>query len=103
MSTTDYTYDNETEVRLILAAGEIPVGSTVTKVKGQKPYVIKNEVVIYNPGEAKTVIPAADGVRFLFDEQGNINAINAQVDLVWMASARQAFEWLGRALEETPQ
>jgi len=81
-------------MKIILPAKEIPVGSTVTKKSGQKKYILKDYVRIYNDGIVFTPsLIAGKDVLFLFDAAGNISAIAATTEIVWIVSDKDLHEY----------
>jgi len=81
-------------MKLILPAREIPVGSTVTKVTGNVTYVIRDSIKIYGTPEVQQEIKATDGVRFIVNERGDINAVSGNTELAWVVSTEQLSRWL---------
>ena len=76
-------------MKIIVPAIEIPAGEQVTKVTGSKPYIIKDDLRIYDEksGAPRTLV-ALEGTRLLVGADGNANAISARTELVWAASVQ---------------
>lgn len=81
-------------MKLILPAREIPGGSTVTKVTGNVTYVIRDSIKVYGTPEVQQEIKAIDGVRFIVNERGDINAVSGNTELAWVVSTEQLGRWL---------
>ena len=71
-----------TDVKVILPARIIPLGSTVTKRTGTKEYVLRDRITVYDNGDSKQEIIASDGAVYLSSE-GCANAIASETNLVW--------------------
>lgn len=80
--------------RIILHAAEIPIGSTVTKKTGEKPYILRKELTIYGKmADVPQKIVAKD-VFFMIDERGGINAIPHDQELMWHVNEHELYRWL---------
>jgi len=96
MSDWPFDYDNR-KFKLILPAGEIPLGATVSKVTGKAQYTLGVSLKVYglhklNPNQTEpTEIKAGEGVVFLIDS-GKANAISTQTELIWYARADEVDE-----------
>ena len=82
------------QLKLIVPAGDLPDGAVVTKVTGQKKFVIKRVLTIYyepsaGPAENKRTIPAEAGCVFLVDGDGNANAVGAEKEVKWVVGLDQ--------------
>ncbi len=76
-------------MRLTMKAGDIPVGSLVTKVTGKKQYRLHEVVNVYSkhPETCSAQKLHHEGVRFLMDMEGlYIEAIPATLELSWQVS-----------------
>jgi hypothetical protein len=87
----------EMMLRVLMPAGEIPVGATVTKRTGEKPYILRDKITIYT--EPKQEIKAGDQARFLVGDNGDVNVVAMVTELLWTVSESQLSEFL----EGTPQ
>lgn len=70
-------------LKIISRLGDIPVGSTVTKIGGQKEYVVRDRVDIYTEGGVAQRIYADDCCLYLTGSEGYINAHGFEKELVW--------------------
>lgn len=94
-------------VKVILPAGEIPLDALVTKVTGEKEYLLREEIIIYGKLEnhestgdkSKTVIKAGENCRFLLGVNGDVNAIDCNTKLAWIVSKVDLLEWLENEIE----
>jgi hypothetical protein len=94
------------EITVVLPAEKIPLGSTVTKVRGRKEYKLVDRLRVYPmrlaDQEAGESVPqeivAEPGVRFLLDG-GTANAILASTELMWTTSGQYLVDWLRRGLD----
>ena len=80
--------------KIIIQANEIPLGSIITKIRGEKEYVIRNEIIIYNKDGAKTNIKAQGSSRFLINDTGDINVVGPDLELVWLAGEYELVQYL---------
>lgn len=90
----DTTYDMLL-MEVLLPAGDIPDGSTVTKRTGAKEYILKHKIKIYadkNSGTTPQVLEA-DGVKYLTGD-GAINAISDNVVLIWKTTTGELHRFL---------
>lgn len=69
--------------KLILKADQIPLGSTVSKITGEKKYTISDVVNIFQENKPSIIIKAENGGRFLMPSDGYICAVNADKELLW--------------------
>jgi len=83
-------------LKLILQAAKIPEGSVVTKIRGQKEYVIRDKIIVYGEEGIRREMVAKGGARFLANPTGDLNAVNGDVELVWLLEVWE----LDRFLEE---
>lgn len=80
-------------IKLILLAGQIPLGSIVTKITGEKRYVLKDRLRVFTEeGETRTVNCDA-GTRFLVYE-GDANVVSCDKELIWLATDDEARDYL---------
>lgn len=86
-------------LKVIAPLGDIPVGSTVTKIGGHKEYVVRDRLTVYDENGTQQTIYANDGSLYLTDGSGYINAYGFGKELVWHTS----IEDLNHAHTETPQ
>ena len=77
-------------MKVILPAQSIPDGSTVTKVTGRKLCKLVNTVKIYGEHKEEVVV---QGCKFLISD-GNINAIPALTELIWIVEELELLRYL---------
>ena len=87
--------EDEVFLKILMPAGRIPLESRVTKVRGAKPYTIRDRIRVFGEGGDRREIVAQQGARFVVAENGDANAIGDDVELVWYAA-----HWLVRDLVE---
>lgn len=94
----DTTHDMIT-IDVLLPAGDIPDGSTVTKRTGAKEYTLKQKIKIYADKDSGTSpqVLEADGVKYLTGD-GAINAISDNVVLVWKTTTGELHSFLDKLL-----
>lgn len=98
------------EITVVLPAGKIPLGSTVTKRTGRKTYTLKDRLRVFSVpltkaekeagavrGEGQEVV-AEPGVLFLVNE-GDANAIPSSTELMWTTTAQYLTDWLRHGLD----
>lgn len=85
-------------MKIVLPAGEIPIGSRVTKRTGTNVYKLIDMVRIFSDikGEPAKKIKADEGVVFLTGVQGggDINAVSAKTELVWITDRETLLDYL---------
>ncbi len=86
-------------IKLILPAGEIPVGSVVTKKNGEKQYTLKDKIRIFDANQNTTTINASDGTKLLVADTGDANVIKDDVELVWEAEEYQVISYVENRIE----
>lgn len=86
------------EMKIILKAGQIPVGSKVTKKTGSFVYLIKNTIRIFD--EKFKDIRSGDDSRFLISSCGDINVIGSETEVVWLTDIYGAKRFIDNLLEE---
>jgi hypothetical protein len=79
-------------MRVLLPAGDIPIGATVTKRTGEKPYILRDKITIYT--EPKQEIKAGDQARFLVGENGDANVVAMITELLWTVSEDELSDYL---------
>ncbi len=90
----DTTYDMLL-IEVLLPAGDIPDGATVTKRTGAKEYKLKHKIKIYADKDSGTSaqVLEADGVKYLTGD-GAINAISDKVVLIWKTTTGELHQFL---------
>ena len=83
--------------KVILSAYMIPLGSTVTKVTGEKPYTLRDAITIYGKTiKDRRVIKADKGTLFLVNAEGDINVIDDAYGICWRVEGYDLQEYLKR-------
>lgn len=80
-------------LKIILPAGEIPLGSTVTKKTGTKEYLLKDRLRVFGETGDRREIVAQPGCVFLVSE-GDANAIPSTTEMLWTCQDWQLERWL---------
>jgi hypothetical protein len=80
------------KMRVLLKAGEILLGSTVTKRTGEQEFTLRDSITIYT--EPKQVIKALAYARFLVSSKGDISVVAMETELLWVASDHELLEFL---------
>ena len=80
--------------KMILPSWQIPLNSTVTKITGQKPYTLKDRVIVYGEAGDKRELRANDGTVFIVSNTGDINAISNTTELLWEAEKWAILDFL---------
>ena len=71
-------------LKVIAKLGDIPVGSTVTKIGGSVEYIVKAKLTVYNEAVGtNTDLFAGEGCLFLVGTAGAINAFGLEKELIW--------------------
>ncbi len=77
-------------LKVIAKLGDIPVGATVTKVKGCFEYTVRDRLTIYRQGGDKQEMLAENGCVFLQDSSsGRANAYGMDKEVVWHTSLEE--------------
>ena len=90
-------------MKVIMTAGEIPLGATVTKKMGEKKYTLSEKVIIWgDTKERQQEIKADADTRFLMaqDMSPSISAISVTTELVWHVDSRTLYNALGKMHDE---
>lgn len=74
-------------LKLVIAAGYIPEGATVTKPTGEKEYTLTSEIKFYGEGAPENV-KADKNIRFLVCGP-SINIITTDKELAWRVDASE--------------
>ena len=95
----------EKEIKVVLMAKNIPLGTMVTKKTGEKVYELNNKMTIYHSKvggqecKTPTVVSCEPGTVFLLS-QGSINSIPDTVELCWHTTYRDMYAFLENKLDE---
>jgi hypothetical protein len=85
-------------MKVLIQARSIPVGSTVTKKTGDKPYTLRDDVKIYGSTQEQTEalreLKADEGTRFLISQTGDISIISGDVELLWHVTEEVLYQYL---------
>lgn len=72
--------------KVLIPVGDIPLDATVTKRTGEKPYKVRDKLVVYySDKRQREMLTAAGDVRFLVNENGDANAIANTTEVLWYA------------------
>jgi hypothetical protein len=86
-------------MKVLITAAMIPTGSTVTKKTGEKPYIIRDDIKIWgaiNAEQKDTMreLRADKGTRFMVADDGNINIIAEDTELLWHVDAMTLYHYM---------
>ena len=81
--------------RLLMAARDIPLESTVTKRNGDNRYTIRDRINVFSENGEVRFIMADNTSRLLVSETGDATAIGQDTELLWFADAADVDELLG--------
>jgi len=86
-------------MKVILPAQAIPAGSTVTKITGQKAYILRDDIKIYgsvNPEQQEMLreLRADKGTRFMVSSDGNISIVAGESELIWHVDADELYRYM---------
>ena len=80
-------------MKLLIPLGEVSEEALVTKFRGDKPFLVKDSVIIWGPGpgQEKTIL-AEEGARFLVSaEDGlSIHAWPSTTEVIWEITEEEA-------------
>lgn len=73
-------------VKVIVPAGRVPNGATVTKRNGTNVYTVAREIRVYMQERVPpTVVKAEDGGVFLLNGGPSVSCVSGTTELVWHA------------------
>lgn len=85
-------------MKVLIAVRDIPVGSSVTKKTGDKPYTLRDDVKIYGSTqeqrETLRELKADEGTRFLIAQNGDISIVSGDTELLWHVAERDLYQYL---------
>jgi hypothetical protein len=83
-------------MKVILPVYEIPIGSTVTKITGDKEYIIKDKIIVYGDPNLTKELKSDDSTRFLVSKNGdlNISVISWDKEMLWNVSDEELYRYL---------
>ena len=91
----------EDVLRILLPAGSIPSGSTVSKRTGEATLILRHGLKVYSDTKGEKPMEI-DGL-FLVDGSGNINQTSPKTLFHWHVAAEALIDELQLCWEETPQ
>jgi hypothetical protein len=95
----------ETELRVLLPAGEIPSGATVAKRTGENRYTLSYDLMLYQEDALRK--EGAQPVRveglFLVGERASITQVKPETMLHWIVTAEDFVETIQRSWEPEDQ
>jgi hypothetical protein len=99
MKTFDQLNEDQDVIKIILPAKCIPISSIVSKKNGTKLYIIRHLIRIFNDKGLENEIKCDEETRFLISinpvmNDGSVNVINGNTELVWYAEARDVISYL---------
>jgi hypothetical protein len=74
---------------------EIPDNALITKRRGNKRYKVKRIITIYNQLGSNKEIKATEGALFIVDDEGNINMIDSNTEVIHIMDRKDVLEMLG--------
>lgn len=95
-------------MKVIMRAMDIPVGSRVTKIHGNKVYKLVDKINIYGEpaepgGDFRRVTPLF-GMRFMVEEKpsdgedASVSAVSGDNELLWLVEDTELFDHLDEKL-----
>jgi len=88
------------EIKIILPAKYIPIGSTVHKKTGTVKYILKDSISIYNNSVLVHKLKSDDGTLFMTSINGDINAIGKDTELIWCTDSDALSDYLEYQFEQ---
>ena len=74
------SHDNEAKTfRFVLPLADIPDGFEITKITGNKKYVVRREVVLHDSDQK---LVAEKGAAILIDASGNMSLVSETKDVI---------------------
>lgn len=93
-----------TPISVNLPIGDVPENATITKIRGSKPYVVRDKLTVYTyleKGPPQTI--AAAGTRFLVADDGSVVAAAYNQQFEWHTTYEDLHHWLSEQLEPVGQ
>jgi len=87
------------KIKVIMPVGDIPLGTTVTKLTGKKEYLIRDEFRIYED-DSNYAVTAKSGTRFMVSDDGNVECVPADYEALWHVDAETLMNYLDDMLTE---
>lgn len=84
-------------MKVIVKAKEIPIGSEVRKIGGEKLYELVNQIKIYQiEGKPNQEIKADNNAFFLVpkDRSFSISVVSGETELVWDVDPQDLYTWI---------
>ncbi len=85
-------------MKVIQSLKNIPEGSIVTKITGNKEYIVRSSIKIY--GDKPQELKAQDGTRFLVANDGSISCLHGETELAWHVTEINFLRWLEMYINE---
>jgi len=85
-------------MKLLIEAKQIPNGATVSKKTGDCVYTLRDEIKIWGtctPENMDTLkeLRSDKETRFMISENGNINVVSGDKELLWHASNEELYRF----------
>jgi len=80
-------------IRILARVGDLEDGSKVTKRTGEKIYIVRRSITIYD-GKDSQKIECKGGAVFLVDSNGNANVYDYGTTVLWSASVSDVFRYI---------
>lgn len=81
-------------IKVILKAGSIPLGSTVTKVRGDKTYLLKDRLTLFDAQSQIRELKASVDTKILVSSNGDGVAVSNDTELCWYADEQDILNFL---------
>jgi hypothetical protein len=92
---------NKNMMKLLIPIKDVPEGERVTKKTGEKLYTVRDRIRIFSDDvNVRKEIKADDGVRFLVNDNGDVNAVDAKSEYIWYVDVDTAAQWLSQQVDQ---
>ena len=89
-------------MKVLMPVSEVPIGSTITKKTGEKEYTVREKIRIFGDNTHQKEICADDNTRFLISDNGDINVISGDTEVLWLVTSEKLYQYLYEIIEKRP-
>ena len=89
-------------MKVLLEVKTVPIGAVVTKKNEEKKYTVRDRVKILGENTPHKELCADDGTRFLISDNGDINVISGDTEVIWNVANGILYRMLYEIVEQQP-
>lgn len=89
-------------MKVIMSVGEIPIGSTVSKITGEKQYIIQDKIKVYGDSALEKELKSGDNTRFLLAVTDSfcIEVVSHDKEMLWRVSEKDLYQYLYKIINK---